>query len=238
MAAGGLSAWIVALATEIGRGHSGLRYRPSAGLGDHRSRVCGVSSPHAEQIRLASSTEADAGIWKRWGAYLSERSWGTVREDYSPNGTAWEYFPHDHARSRAYRWSEDGMAGISDIGQRLCLALALWNGKDPILKERMFGLTGNQGNHGEDAKEYWWYLDATPTHSWLRWRYHYPQADFPYADLVDTNAARGKDQPEYELIDTGVFDENRFWQVTVDYAKAAPDDICMRVHSSAAKPAT
>ena len=230
MAAGGLSAWIVALAkSEIGRGHSGLRYRPSAGLGDHRSRVCGVSSPHAEQIRLASSTEADAGIWKRWGAYLSERSWGTVREDYSPNGTAWEYFPHDHARSRAYRWSEDGMAGISDIGQRLCLALALWNGKDPILKERMFGLTGNQGNHGEDAKEYWWYLDATPTHSWLRWRYHYPQADFPYADLVDTNAARGKDQPEYELIDTGVFDENRFWQVTVDYAKADAEDICMRI---------
>ncbi len=188
-----------------------------------------MSSPNAEQVRLSGSTEADAGIWKRWGAYLSERSWGTVREDYSPNGTAWEYFPHDHARSRAYRWSEDGMAGISDIGQRLCLALALWNGKDPILKERMFGLTGNQGNHGEDVKEYWWYLDATPTHSWLRWRYHYPQNDFPYEDLVETNARRGKDQPEYELIDTGVFDEDRFWQVTVDYAKADAEDICMRI---------
>ncbi len=187
-------------------------------------------SPNPEQVRLATSTEANAGPWKRWGAYMSERAWGTVREDYSATGEAWEYLPHDHARSRAYRWSEDGLAGMCDIGQRLCLGLSLWNGKDPMLKERIFGLTGNEGNHGEDAKEYWWYLDATPTHSWLRWRYHYPHAEFPYADLVDTNSSRPRTEPEYELIDTGIFDEDRFWQVTVDYAKAAPDDICMRVH--------
>src|SRR5271154_6934218 len=127
--------------------------------------------------------------WKRWGPYLSERQWGTVREDYSPGGTAWEYLPHDHARSRAYRWGEDGLAGFSDVHQRLCLGLALWNGRDPILKERIFGLTGNEGNHGEDAKEYWWYLDALPSHAWLRWRYHYPQSAFPYEDLVATNRA-------------------------------------------------
>ena len=185
--------------------------------------------PNPEQERLATSTEADAGPWKQWGAYMSERAWGTVREDYSATGEAWEYLAHDEARSRAYRWSEDGLAGFCDIGQRLCLGLALWNGKDPILKERIFGLTGNQGNHGEDAKDYWWYLDATPTHSWLRWRYHYPQNEFPYADLIATNAARSRTEPEYELIDTGVFDDDRFWQVTVDYAKAAPEDICMRV---------
>lgn len=188
-----------------------------------------MMSLNPEQVRLATSTEALAGPWKRWGAYMSERAWGTVREDYSATGEAWEYLPHDHARSRAYRWSEDGLAGICDIGQRLCLGLSLWNGKDPMLKERIFGLTGNQGNHGEDVKEYWWYLDATPTHSWLRWRYHYPQAEFPYDDLVQTNASRSRSEPEYELIDTGAFDDDRFWQITVDYAKASPDDICMRI---------
>jgi hypothetical protein len=145
----------------------------------------------------------DATPWYRWGPYLSERAWGTVREDYSASGSAWDYFPHDHARSRAYRWGEDGMAGISDVGQELCMALALWNGRDPILKERMFGLTGPQGNHGEDVKEYWWYLDALPSHAWLRWRYHYPQAEFPYGDLVAENGRRDQHQPEYELMDTG-----------------------------------
>ena len=141
----------------------------------------------------------------------SERAWGTVREDYSADGDAWDYFPHDHARSRVYRWNEDGMAGISDVRQELCLALALWNGVDPILKERMFGLTGPQGNHGEDVKEYWWYLDGLPSHSLLQWRYHYPQAPFPYGELVAQNAARGRHDPEYELLDTGVFDDDRYW---------------------------
>ena len=162
----------------------------------------------------------DAGDWYHWGPYLSERQWGTVREDYSEGGTAWEYLPHDHARSRAYRWGEDGLAGFSDVEQRLCLGLALWNGRDPILKERIFGLTGNQGNHGEDAKEYWWYLDALPSHAWNRWRYHYPQGEFPYGDLVAENGRRGKLDPEYELLDTGAFDDDRYWIVEVDYAKA------------------
>ncbi|HEY7398614.1 MAG TPA: hypothetical protein VH538_09945 [Gaiellaceae bacterium] len=170
-----------------------------------------------------------AGDWYHLGPYLSERQWGTVREDYSPSGTAWEYLPHDHARSRAYRWGEDGLAGFSDVEQRLCLALALWNGRDPILKERIYGLTGNQGNHGEDAKEYWWYLDALPSHAWNRWRYHYPQRPFPYADLEAENARRGKLDPEYELLDTGVFDEDRYWIVEVDYAKADPHDLLMTI---------
>ncbi len=179
----------------------------------------------AERIRL----ETDGRNWKRWGPYVSERAWGTVREDYSPHGTAWEYFPHDHARSRAYRWSEDGLAGISDEPQLLCLAFAFWNGRDPILKERIFGLTGNEGNHGEDAKEYWWYLDSTPTHSYMKWRYVYPQGEFPYAWLVQENLRRGRGDPEFELIDTGVFDEDRYWDITVEYAKASPDDVCARV---------
>jgi hypothetical protein len=170
-----------------------------------------------------------AGPWYDWGPYVSERQWGTVREDYSPGGTAWEYLPHDHARSRAYRWGEDGLAGFCDVEQRLCLSLALWNGRDPILKERIFGLTGNQGNHGEDAKEYWWYLDALPSHAWNRWRYHYPQAEFPYGDLVAENGRRGKLDPEYELLDTGVFDEDRYWVVEVDYAKGDPADVLMTV---------
>jgi hypothetical protein len=177
-----------------------------------------------------------ASDWYHWGPYVSERQWGTVREDYSPHGTAWEYLPHDHARSRTYRWGEDGLAGFSDVEQRLCLGLALWNGRDPILKERIFGLTGNEGNHGEDAKEYWWYLDALPSHAWNRWRYHYPQREFPYADLVAENRGRGKGDPEYELLDTGVFHENRYWIVEVDYAKADPHDLLMSVRVTNAGP--
>jgi mannosylglycerate hydrolase MGH1-like protein len=177
-----------------------------------------------------------AGDWYHWGPYLSERQWGTVREDYSAHGTAWEYLPHDHARSRAYRWGEDGLAGFSDVEQRLCLGLALWNGRDPILKERIFGLTGNEGNHGEDAKEYWWFLDALPSHAWNRWRYHYPQAPFPYEKLVEENARRGKLDPEFELLDTGVFDDDRYWIVEVDYAKADPHDLLMVVRVTNAGP--
>jgi hypothetical protein len=177
-----------------------------------------------------------AGDWYRWGPYVSERQWGTVREDYSQNGEAWDYLPHDAARSRAYRWGEDGLAGFCDIEQRLCLGLALWNGRDPILKERAFGLTGAQGNHGEDVKEYWWYLDAIPSHAWNRWRYHYPQAAFPYQDLINQNGWRDKFQPEYELVDTGVFDSNRYWIVEVHYAKADPDDLLMEVSVTNAGP--
>jgi Glycosyl hydrolase family 63 C-terminal domain len=167
--------------------------------------------------------------WYEWGPYLSERAWGTVREDYSASGDAWGYLPHDHARSRAYRWNEDGMAGISDIRHELCLALALWNGADPIIKERMFGLTGPQGNHGEDVKEYWWYLDALPSHAWLRWRYHYPQSAFPYQQLIDENARRSRDDAEFELLDTGVFDGDRYWVVDVCYAKASPTEVLARI---------
>ena len=178
---------------------------------------------------MRGSTQVTSGPWKEWGPYLAERAWGTVREDYSEDGDAWAYLPHDHARSRAYRWSEEGLAGICDLRQRLCLALALWNGRDPILKERIFGLSGPQGNHGEDAKEYWWYLDSTPSHSWLSWRYHYPQREFPYQRLIEQNASRGHADPEFELLDTGIFDDDRYWTVTVDYAKATPRDICMSV---------
>jgi hypothetical protein len=193
----------------------------------------------AESQRLQ---EANTGQmpWHRWGPYLSERQWGTVREDYSSHGTAWEYFPHDHARSRAYRWGEDGLAGMSDDGQRLCLALALWNGRDPILKERLFGLSNAEGNHGEDVKEVYYYLDATPTHSYLKMLYKYPQAEFPYARLVAENRHRGKDRPEFELLDTGIFDEDRYFDVFVEYAKAGPDDIllCVTVHNRGPEPAT
>ena len=180
---------------------------------------------------LARRAEADTNAvpWRQWGPYLAERAWGTVREDYSESGASWDYFPHDHARSRTFRWSEDGLAGICDDQQLFCFGLALWNGKDAILKERIFGLGGPEGNHGEDAKEYWWYLDSTPTHSWMRWRYHYPQAPFPYSDLVVTNRSRSRTQPEYNLVDTGVFDDDRYFAVTADYAKASPTDLCMRV---------
>jgi hypothetical protein len=176
--------------------------------------------------------------WLVWGPYLSERAWGTVREDYSDHGTAWDYFPHDHARSRAYRWNEDGMAGICDERQTFCFALAMWNGEDAIIKERIFGLGGPEGNHGEDAKEYWWYLDSTPSHSWMRWRYHYPQGRFPYGDVVRTNGARGKSEPEFELVDTGIFDEGKYWSITVDYAKAGPTDMCIRISMENVGPET
>jgi hypothetical protein len=185
-------------------------------------------SATAEHLRLAEDTRRERA-WKRWGPYLSERQWGTVREDYSPYGNAWEYLSHDAARSRTYRWGEDGIAGISDDQQRLCLALALWNGRDPILKERLFGLTNSEGNHGEDVKDLYYYLDATPTHSYLKMLYKYPQREFPYAWLVEENRRRGKDQPEFELIDTGIFDDDRYFDVFVEYAKAAPNDILMRI---------
>src|SRR2546428_5496308 len=167
--------------------------------------------------------------WKVWGPYLSERQWGTVREDYSPGGTAWDSFSHDHARSRAYRWGEDGILGISDDQQRLCFALSLWNGRDAILKERLFGLSGRQGNHGEDVKELYWFLDATPTHSYLRALYKYPQAAFPYDDLVAENANRTRSDPEYELLDTGAFDGDRYFDVEIEYAKAQAEDVVVRI---------
>ena len=182
----------------------------------------------AEHVRLDEARQQKAP-WKKWGPYLSERQWGTVREDYSENGDAWNFFTHDHARSRAYRWGEDGIAGISDDQQRLCFSLALWNGKDPILKERLFGLTNSEGNHGEDVKEYYFYLDSTPTHSYMKYLYKYPQAAFPYADLVETNRRRNRHEMEYELLDTGVFDDNRYFDVFVEYAKGAPEDILVRI---------
>ena len=182
----------------------------------------------AEHRRLEQARTGEIP-WKSWGPYLSERQWGTVREDYSEGGDAWNYFPHEQARSRAYRWGEDGIAGISDERQRLCLSLALWNGADPILKERMFGLANGEGNHGEDVKEYWFYLDSTPTHSYMKCQYKYPQAAFPYEDLLATNAARGKQDMEYELLDTGIFDDDRYFDVIVEYAKGGHDDILMQV---------
>jgi hypothetical protein len=184
--------------------------------------------PTREEQRLLQSRERTAH-WKRWGPYLSERAWGTVREDYSPGGTAWDYVPHDHARSRAYRWNEDGIAGISDRHQNLCFALALWNRRDPILKERLFGLTGQQGNHGEDVKELYYYLDSTPTHSYMKYLYKYPQAEFPYTQLLEENRRLGRAGREFELIDTGVFDQDRYFDVFVEYAKADVDDFCIRI---------
>ena len=181
-----------------------------------------------EHLRLEDDA-ARTRHWKRWGPYVSDRAWGTVREDYSPHGTAWDYFPHDHARSRAYRWNEDGLLAISDRHQRICFGLAVWNGRDPILKERLFGLTGSEGNHGEDVKEYYFYLDSTPTHSYMRALYKYPQAAFPYRQLVDENARRGRQAPEFELVDTGVFAESRYFDVQVEYAKADTDDLLVRI---------
>ena len=185
----------------------------------------------AEDKRLEESRDRKSH-WKRWGPYLSERAWGTVREDYSANGNAWEFLPHDHARSKAYRWNEDGIAGICDRHQHICFALALWNEKDPILKERIFGLTGNEGNHGEDVKEYYFYLDSTPTHSYMKYLYKYPQAEFPYAQLVEENRRRGKNDPEFELMDTGVFEEDRYFDVVVEYAKASPEDLLIRISAT------
>jgi hypothetical protein len=195
----------------------------------------------AERARVERFGDLGNGLrqaddWYLWGPYVSERQWGTVREDYSADGDAWAYLPHDHARSRAYRWGEEGMAGFCDVEQRLCLGLALWNGRDPILKERMFGLTGAQANHGEDVKEHWWYLDAIPSHAWNRWRYHYPQGEFPYADLLAENGRRSKFDPEYELLDTGAFDDDRYWICEVDYVKADPTDLLMTVRVTNAGP--
>ncbi|MGH7251433.1 MAG: MGH1-like glycoside hydrolase domain-containing protein, partial [Nitrospiraceae bacterium] len=184
-----------------------------------------VVSQTAEHTRLLK----DGLKWKRWGPYLSERQWGTVREDYSANGDAWNYFTHDQARSRAYRWGEDGLGGICDDHQILCFALALWNGKDPILKERLFGLTNSEGNHGEDVKEYYFYLDSTPTHSYMKYLYKYPQAAYPYGDLGETNRRRSKEEAEYELLDTGVFNDDRYFDVFVEYAKDSPDDMLIQI---------
>ncbi|HBI46176.1 MAG TPA: glucosidase [Planctomycetales bacterium] len=182
----------------------------------------------AEEVRLEEDRLHQAP-WKRWGPYVSERSWGTVREDYSPYGHAWQYFPHDQARSKAYRWGEDGLAGLCDRYQLLVFALALWNGRDPILKERLFGLTPHETNHGEDVKEYYFYLDSTPTHSYMKYLYKYPQAEYPYGKLIQKSRARGDAEPEYELLDTGVFDEGRYFDVFVEYAKAGPEDVCIRI---------
>src|SRR6187431_1831923 len=181
-----------------------------------------------EQTRLSEEKEG-RNPWRFFGPYLSERQWGTVREDYSKDGNSWDYFTHDQARSRAYRWGEDGIAGYSDNKQRLCFSLALWNGVDPILKERLFGLTNSEGNHGEDVKEYYYYLDSTPTHSYMKFLYKYPHRAYPYSDLVETNRRRGRGQTEYELIDTGVFDENRYFDIFVEYAKASAEDILIRI---------
>ena len=189
------------------------------GPDDNRPMTDDTSLP-AERARLNVAREWNAP-WRKWGPYLSERQWGTVREDYSQDGNAWSYFPHDHARSRAYHWGEDGLAGFSDLKQRLCFALALWNGNDPILKERLFGLTNGEGNHGEDVKEYYFYLDSTPTHSYMKWLYKYPHAAFPYDDLIQKNAQRSRHDYEYELIDTGVFAEDRYFDVVVEYAKSS-----------------
>jgi Mannosylglycerate hydrolase MGH1-like glycoside hydrolase domain len=197
-------------------------------MGAERERVQGFGRLE-DGLRQASD-------WYLWGPYLSERQWGTVREDYSADGEAWDYLPHDRARSQAYRWGEDGLAGFCDVEQRLCLGLALWNGRDPILKERAFGLTGAEANHGEDVKEYWWYLDALPSHAWNRWRYHYPQRAFPYENLRSENGRRGKHDPEYELLDTGVFDDDRYWITEVWYTKDDPLDVLMTIRVTNAGP--
>ncbi len=182
-----------------------------------------------EEKRLKEDREKKS-YWRKWGPYLSERQWGTVREDYSSYGTAWEYLSHEDSRSRAYRWGEDGIAGISDNHQRLCFAISLWNGQDPIIKERLFGLTGNEGNHGEDVKEYYYYLDNTPSHSYMKYLYKYPQGEFPYTKLVEGNKQRGRLEPEYELIDTGIFEDNRYYDVFVEYAKKSSEDILIRIN--------
>src|SRR5438876_6331752 len=181
-----------------------------------------------ESLRLLEDARRERN-WKRWGPYLSERQWATVREDYSPYGSCWDYFPHDHARSHAYRWGEDGLLGITDRECRLCFGLALWNGRDPILKERLFGLTGPEGNHGEDVKELYYYLDSTPTHSYMRALYKYPQAEFPYARLLEENARRSRLEREFEIEDTGIFNEGRYFDVMAEYAKAGPDDVLIRL---------
>src|SRR5581483_2810805 len=181
-----------------------------------------------EELRLEEARLRHAH-WQRWGPYVSERAWGTVREDYSADGDAWTYFPHEHARSRAYRWNEDGIAGICDLHQFICFSVALWNGRDRILKERLFGLSGIEGNHGEDVKECYFYLDNTPTHCYMKYLYKYPQAAFPYAELIEENRRRDRRAPEFELIDTGVFDDSRYFDVLVEYAKNTPEDVLIRI---------
>src|SRR3954466_14250353 len=181
-----------------------------------------------EEIRLQEAHDRQQP-WKKWGPYLSERQWGTVREDYSHDGNAWSYFSHDQARSRAYHWGEDGIAGLSDDKQQLCFCIALWNGRDAILKERLFGLTNSEGNHGEDVKEYYFYVDSTPTHSYMKYLYKYPQREFPYRELVETNRSRSREELEYELLDTGIFDDDRYFDVFVEYAKEDPEDILIQV---------
>src|SRR5690349_10405704 len=201
---------------------------PADGVREFRvTRGRQTLDPESERLLEDDRREKN---WKRWGPYLSERQWGTVREDYSESGDAWTSFPHDEARSRTYRWGEDGLAGSSDDRQRLCFALALWNGRDPILKERLFGLTGPEGNHGEDVKEYYFYLDSTPTHSYMKFLYKYPQSAFPYSDLIEENRRRGKHATEYELVDTGVFNDGRYFDVEVEYAKADVEDILVRIN--------
>ncbi|MEO7532144.1 MAG: glucosidase, partial [Sediminibacterium sp.] len=183
---------------------------------------------NAEQQRINDNATKNIPL-ELWGPYVSERQWGTVREDYSENGDAWNYFPHDHARSRVYRWGEDGLAGISDYGQNLCFAIAVWNGKDPILKERLFGLTNHEGNHGEDVKELYYYIDNVPSHFYMEYLYKYPQTAYPYQDLIHTNQNRTKLEPEYEILDTGVFNDNQYFDITVTYAKKDSEDICIRI---------
>ncbi|HXC98234.1 MAG TPA: glucosidase, partial [Verrucomicrobiae bacterium] len=197
-----------------------------------------VAPPNGAEAQRLYDDASRQKNWKRWGPYLAERQWGTVREDYSDSGDCWSYFPHDHARSRGYRWGEDGLLGITDRECRLCFALALWNGRDPILKERLFGLNNDEGNHGEDVKEEYFYLDSTPTHSYLKGLYKYPQAEFPYARLVEENRRRSRLDPEFELADTGIFNENRYHDVLVEYAKNLPDDILIRVTVSNRGPDT
>src|ERR1700755_2101075 len=195
------------------------------------NRYCAMDKEQQRCAELIRLEEDRAGklAWKKWGPYVSERQWGTVREDYSPNGDAWNYFTHDQARSRTYKWGEDGIAGISDDKQRLCFALALWNERDPILKERLFGLTNNEGNHGEDVKEYYFYVDSTPTHSYMKYLYKYPQPESPYTDLVETTRRRSREEFEYELLDTGIFNEDRYFDVFVEYAKGDPEDTLIRI---------
>ncbi len=194
-----------------------------------RRKASGTSEVACTEQKRLNEARENGLPWKKWGPYLSERQWGTVREDYSQDGNAWDYFSHDHARSRAYRWGEDGLGGISDDQQQLCFAIALWNGSDPILKERLFGLTNGEGNHGEDVKEYYFYLDSTPTHSYMKFLYKYPQQAFPYRDLIAANGRRSREEMEYELLDTGVFDEDRYFDVFVEYAKADPEDVLIRI---------
>ena len=203
--------------------------RENKPTGEKKSEEKKAAGETTEEGKRLGKSRKRTAHWKRWGPYLSERSWGTVREDYSPDGAAWDYLPHDAARSKAYRWDEDGLAGISDRHQLLCFGLALWNGRDLILKERLFGLSGSEGNHGEDVKEQYFYLDSTPTHSYLKCLYKYPQAAFPYAELVAENKKRGRGAPEFEILDTGVFDGGRYFDVFVEYAKAGPDDICIQI---------